>query len=392
MRHATGRTGSKRSGCIGRCSPGSRLCASFRSSWVRWFAGPVARTTRLRSGSTTCAILGRAGTLASIFSPPIFWRPTVIQRLRSFHYDRASADAGRRTPPNSTAGRAAPASAMIALAACETNLPDVERLADCAATLSALGHVDEAELLLDVAEIRRGWPRSSSFDTLVEVSRDLADLQAAYPEGLPLDPAAFVFVPPARSPGSATTAFAPDRVFEDVKSVAAGLKRGLSLDGTVVDLDRQLSEIRDQMVDAPPIVSFGPGETTTVRAGRVAWNSLRDFLLRRRVLAYGPTGSGALLRASTRFSRAGLGPPSRWHRAARGPRSRCVRLAANGLDDDKAALVPRRARTGRHHARQPSPSLAHERLRRGTRRSWAGESSRRRFFAAARKRFWNTTC
>lgn len=226
----------------------------------------------------------------------------------AFHYDRASAEIGRRRPSPDAAGGVGPDGAMVALAACETNLPDLERLTDCAATLSALGHVDEAGLLLIVADIRRGWPRASSFDTLAEVGRDLAALQAASADTLAPDPGAFVSVPPARSPGSAAATFAPDRVFDESEAVAAALRYGLSIDGTAADLDRELFGLRDRMVDSPPLASLGPDESVRQRAGRVAWNSLRDFLLRHRFLSYEPTGSGAVLRASACFSRAGLGP------------------------------------------------------------------------------------
>lgn len=226
-----------------------------------------------------------------------------------FHYDRASAEPGRRRLSAYAEGANGTEAALGALATCEADLCDVDRLDDCAGRLDGLGFVREAGLLRNVAAVRRGRARPSAGDTISEVCRDLAEVQAALPaDPLPVDAATFLSIAAVRSPDSAATSLAPDDVLDQAVAIANGLNDALVADDAPAGLDILLERIRSSLVDAPPLVSLGADETVAMRTGRVAWNSLRHFLLRHRFLAYFPTGSGALLRAAAGCSWAGIGP------------------------------------------------------------------------------------
>ncbi len=260
-----------------------------------------------------------------------FWAATRNVAAAEFHHARAAAAGrpsgliafrnGRMSPRRRGEGGAEIRdgnSVSAALAACEAEPGNVHLLRRAADRLAADGANAEADLLADLAALRAGTAPAAGSDPeaskdgqliLAGVRRDLRrllDVLMADPAA-PDDPALF-FPPP--EPRRADVAQLVTRdAFADVKRRLRRLQHLLSDSVPVEELAAFLDELGREVLLKPPLGYVDGIEPDRSRlVARTVWNGLRDLLLRHRYLAYPPSGSAALFRASAAFDRSGLGP------------------------------------------------------------------------------------
>lgn len=217
-------------------------------------------------------------------------------------------DSPHRTATGTRAERKGAAATLRQL---EWGLDDLVLARTCARELTLGGHEAAAEVVSEHARLRAGFatecrrstdPGKTSADDMAELLSLAAQLPAL-PDRIVID---LDVAPRPISEADLAHRITLEEIRRYQQELVASLA-GSPTREALAGLTDLLEAGWRTFATAPPKVALDPMDIDVV-AGRSAWNSLRDFMLRTESLWRPPFGSAAIFHAAARLDHAGLGP------------------------------------------------------------------------------------